>query len=113
MRDVKLSALCAGVVAAGIWMIPAAGFAEPPAAPSTPAPATQPHQVVPEKMDPGMSGSSSGSLSHRLDQSGGVIRPPAGVDPGLDQAPPALGQHSMPVIPPPGTPGGNPEIKPK
>jgi hypothetical protein len=52
-------------------------------------------------------------LSHQLNRSGGVIHPPANIDPGLTQPAPEIGPHSMPVIPPPGTPGGNPDIKPK
>ena len=54
----------------------------------------------------------SGTLSSDLNRSGGVITPPAGVDPDIKQTPPATGA-TMPVIPPPGTPGGNPAVKPK
>ncbi len=53
-----------------------------------------------------------GSLSTDLSRSGGVIAPPAGVDPEIKQTPPPTGS-TMPVIPPPGTPGGNPAVKPK
>ena len=52
-------------------------------------------------------------MSHQLNRSGGVIYPPDNVDPGLTQPAPDLGPHSMPVIPPSGTPGGNPDVKPK
>jgi hypothetical protein len=41
-----------------------------------------------------------------------VITPPGGVDSEMNQTPPATGS-TMPVIPPPGTPGGNPAVKPK
>jgi len=54
----------------------------------------------------------SGSTSSELSRSGGVIKPPAQVDPAMKQSPPLSGDR-MPVIPPPGTPGGNPSIKPK
>jgi hypothetical protein len=54
----------------------------------------------------------SGSLSSDLNRSGGVIAPPSGVDPEIKQTPPPTGAK-MPVIPPPGTPGGNPAVKPK
>jgi hypothetical protein len=50
-------------------------------------------------------------LSDRLADSKGVICPPAGVDPGIT-APP-VGGGRVPVIPPPGTPGGDPNIQPK
>jgi hypothetical protein len=51
------------------------------------------------------------TLSDRLSQSKGVICPPAGVDPGIS-VPPSGGGRT-PVIPPPGTPGGDPSIQPK
>ena len=75
--------------------------------------ADQPPQKVPEADTPARSGSSTEPLSDKLDRSGGVIRPPVAVDPGMTQAPPAAGPHSTPVIPPPGTPGGKPGVEPK
>lgn len=54
----------------------------------------------------------SGTSSSDLNRSGGVIAPPAGIDPEIKQTPPATGS-TMPIIPPPGTPGGNPAVKPK
>jgi hypothetical protein len=54
------------------------------------------------------------SLGERLDRSDGVIRPPEGVAPDMRVPPkdPAAGS-TMPVIPPPGTPGGDPTLQPK
>jgi hypothetical protein len=54
----------------------------------------------------------SGTGSSDLNRSGGVIKPPANVDPEMKRTPPPSGAR-MPVIPPPGTPGGNPAVKPK
>jgi hypothetical protein len=54
----------------------------------------------------------TGTSSSDLNRSGGVITPPTGVDPEIKQTPPATGS-TMPIIPPPGTPGGNPTVKPK
>ena len=68
-------------------------------------PAEQPNQPV----EPPAIGSSSSDLG----RSGGVIRPPADVDPQMKQMPPSSSGDRMPVIPPPGTPGGNPSAKPK
>ena len=51
------------------------------------------------------------SLSDQLAESKGVICPPAGVDPAMRQPPPQGG--AMKVIPPPGSPGGDPSIQPK
>jgi len=55
---------------------------------------------------------SSGGLSTQLGQSGGVIQPPANVDPEIEKTPPDT-SGKMLVIPPPGEPGGNPTVKPK
>jgi len=60
----------------------------------------------------GTSAAPSGSLSDELSRSGGVVRPPATGDQGVVE-PPKAGSQSTPVIPPPGTPGGNQEIQPK
>jgi hypothetical protein len=50
------------------------------------------------------------NLSDKLAQSNGVICPP-NVDPGMKAPTPNAGK--MPVIPPPGSPGGNPRVQPK
>lgn len=55
---------------------------------------------------------SGSSLSHALSQSGGVIHPPPSADRNI-VPPPNQAQGSTPVIPPPGTPGGNPLVQPK
>jgi hypothetical protein len=52
-----------------------------------------------------------GNLSDKLARSGGVICPPEHVDPEIKQPTPPGG--AMPVIPPPGSPGGDPSIQPK
>ena len=56
-------------------------------------------------------GKSSEPLSDRLAQSKGVICPPTGVDPQMQVPPPGGGR--LKVIPPPGTPGGDPNVQPK
>ena len=53
------------------------------------------------------------TLSERLDRNSGVIHPPAGTDPGIAVPAPDPNPGSTPVIPPPGTPGGNPHLQPK
>ncbi len=50
------------------------------------------------------------TLSSKLAQSGGVICPPA-IDPEIKAPTPEAGR--TPVIPPPGAPGGNPQVQPK
>ena len=51
------------------------------------------------------------NLSDQLAQSRGIICPPAGIDPEIKVTPPDGGR--MPVIAPPGSPGGNQAIQPK
>jgi hypothetical protein len=60
---------------------------------------------------PTVGGRSSEPLSDKLAQSKGVICPPAGVDREMQVTPPSGGQ--LRVIPPPGTPGGDPNVQPK
>jgi len=60
---------------------------------------------------PTVGGRSSEPLSDKLAQSKGVICPPAGVDREMQVAPPSGGR--LKVIPPPGTPGGDPNVQPK
>ena len=50
-------------------------------------------------------------LGDKLAKSDGVLCPPAGVDPGNARADARTG--NTPVIPPPGSPGGDPTIRPK
>jgi hypothetical protein len=55
---------------------------------------------------------SSDNLSQKLNNSNGVISPPAQVDPGMKVKPPT-DAGSMRIIPPPGSPGGDPNVQPK
>jgi hypothetical protein len=50
-------------------------------------------------------------LGDKLARSDGVLCPPAGVDPQMHAPTPDTG--NTPVIPPPGSPGGNPDVRPK
>jgi hypothetical protein len=43
----------------------------------------------------------------------GVVVPTKPVDPGIHAPHPPASQFPTPVIPPPGTPGGNPDVIPK
>ena len=74
-------------------------------------PQTPSRQTVPEATSPGSGGGSAEPLSDKLDRQGGVIRPPGGIDSEMTQTPPATGK--MPVIRPPGTPGGERGVEPK
>ena len=76
----------------------------------------RPNTTIPEKIQPqenGTTGSGehSESLSDKLDRSDGVLSPPADVDPGLARPAPDVGTTR--IIPPPGSPGGDPTVRPK
>jgi hypothetical protein len=60
---------------------------------------------------PTIGGGSSAPLSDKLAQSKGVICPPAGVDREMQVTPPNGGR--LKVVPPPGTPGGDPDVQPR
>ncbi len=51
------------------------------------------------------------SLSDKLAQSDGVLCPPRNVDPDIRTPAPDVG--NTPVIPPPGSPGGDQSVRPK
>jgi hypothetical protein len=71
--------------------------------------APDPRTTIPEKIAPQSGGD---DLSEKLDRSGGIIPPPADPGPGIEVAPPEPAPD-MPVIRPPGSPGGDPDVQPK
>jgi hypothetical protein len=68
---------------------------------------TQP--VDPKACSDAARNSPNQTLSDKLDQTNGVICPP-NVDPAIKAPTPNAG--NMPVIPPPGSPGGDPTVQP-
>ena len=74
-----------------------------------------PMQPVPPKGTVAPEGPTTGQsrepLGDRLARSDGVLCPPAGVDPEIRAPAPDTG--NTPVIPPPGSPGGDPNVRPK
>lgn len=103
--------LAAVVLALGA--VTAAAQTRPPVPDTAPPPTAEPRPVQPVPGSGSSTAEQSGSLSDQLSRSGGVIQPPAAVDPGMRQTPPNPGPNSMPVVPPVGTPENNPQIKPK
>ncbi|MBV9235071.1 MAG: hypothetical protein JOZ94_04500 [Xanthobacteraceae bacterium] len=77
--------------------------------------AAQPHPVTPDQNAPtqfdAQAPSRDQNLSERLDRSDGVIRP-RNVDPEMHVPPPATADK-MPVVPAPGSSGGDLTVKPK
>ena len=100
-------------------------FAQAPPSPSAPTPQTvPPAQTRPQDCAPisgarpdtaapngQTTGQSREPLGDKLAQSDGVLCPPAGVDPEMRAPTPDAGV--TPVIPPPGSPGGDPSVRPK
>jgi hypothetical protein len=86
----------------------AAAFVVPAAA--QPRPNTMPEENAPTQFDSQVP-SRSQNLSERLDRSDGVIRP-RNVDPEMHVPPPAT-SDKMPIVPAPGTSGGDPTLNPK
>ena len=114
------------IILAGL-LIAASGsaIAQAPPAPATPlqhtAPPSSQHtadctpQDRPNRAtapDGVTTGQSREPLGDRLAKSDGVLCPPSGVDPEM-HAPAPSTDGAMPVIPPPGSPGGDPTVKPK
>jgi hypothetical protein len=75
------------------------------------APVAPPDRNCPPETRQNTPGADTGtSLSDKLAESRGVICPP-GIDPAMAHRPPAEG--TIKVVPPPGSPGGDPKVLPK
>jgi hypothetical protein len=74
-----------------------------------------PTESMPREGSIGPQGTTTGQrseqLGDKLAKSDGVLCPPAGVDPQMHAPTPDAG--NTPVIPPPGSPGGDPTVRPK
>ena len=106
------------------FLIAACGTAAAQAPPASPSPRVTPPataggngcapmQPAPHAgtAAPETTGQSRQPLGEKLAQSDGVLCPPTGVDPEIRAPTPDTG--NTPVIPPPGSPGGDPSIRPK
>jgi hypothetical protein len=109
-----------------LMAVPGLAIAQAPPAPTTPpaqtappAPARStncsPMQQLPYPGTSAPEGTTTGQrtepLGDKLARSDGVLCPPAGVDPEIRAPTPEGG--NTPVIPPPGSPGGDPSVRPK
>lgn len=102
------TSICALVV---LGMITPVMAQSPP--PSTPAPKTPPSRI-PEKVGPPLNTppAPEDEGHQNLKRENGVIKPQKNLDPEMTIKPPDTGART-PVIPPPGTPGGDKSIQPK
>ena len=95
------------------------GMAISVAAAQTPAPPRDPNMPDPknvpaEKIAPPLSTNATGqTLSEKLEKSEGVITPPPTGDSDIRVPAPVPNPGTTPVIPPPGEPGGKPNVHPK
>jgi len=106
--------LAAVLIAVGFSTAAPAQTPVQPRDPNMPAPQnTIPEKIRPEEPSTTGSTGSGGTLSEKLEQSDGVIRPPTDVDPEMRVPAPVPNPGTTPVIPPPGSPGGNPTVDPK
>jgi len=117
-REIRLIRLAA--VAAAILSPTLAAAQAPPTAKSQTAPSTEQRDPKSCAQAPSTVGSSGDlkvvkpantTLSDQLARSDGVICPPDKVDPDIKAPTPEGG--AMPVIPPPGSPGGDQSVHPK
>jgi hypothetical protein len=93
------------------FIVFAAAAAAQDRAPETVDPkACAPGERLPAPRDGAVTTGSAENLSDKLARTDGVICPP-NVDPGIKAPTPDAGR--TPVIPPPGSPGGDPTVRPK
>jgi hypothetical protein len=116
-RIVRLALFSAIVMAPTIAVAQAPPATKPPIAPKTEqldpkacAPSDT-QSTVGQGGDLQLQQKNGGDLSDRLARSDGVICPPDRVDSEIRAPTPPGG--AMPVIPPPGSPGGDQSVKPK
>ncbi len=117
-RHIRHFSLAASIA---VILLPAVAIAQqPPTAKQQIAPQTERHDdpraCAHERATVGQSGvdvqkQPGQTLSDKLAKSGGVICPPSGVDSEIKAPTPQGG--TMHVIPPPGSPGGDPNVQPK
>ena len=118
MRTISNIILASLVIAAS-----GSAVAQAPPAPATPPQATAPPSPqraagcapsdrLTTTPDGTTTGQSREPLGDKLAKSDGVLCPPSGVDPDM-HAPAPSTDGAMPVIPPPGSPGGDPTVRPK
>lgn len=103
--------------AAVLVIVAGVGTLHPLAARAQSTPTGSPSKLAQGECAPGSraptlgENNSTRNLSDRLAESKGVICPPHDVDPQMNAPPPAEG--NTPVIPPPGAPGGQPNVRPR
>lgn len=119
MGSILRHGIAGWALAAGVFLIApaAAQMSSPKAPPEVPADKAPQKAPSAEHRDPkacaprAETTGQDKALSDKLAQTDGVICPPGGIDPDIKMPAPETGK--TPVIPPPGSPGGDPTIRPK
>jgi len=119
MKTMRTAKTAASTAALAFWLMTAAALAQrpsPPARPENAPPSSDQNACLTELVPKDDSkletrGQGGDTLSEKLSKSDGVICPPRGVDSEIT-LPPA-GGGLTPIIPAPGTPGGDPTVRPK
>jgi hypothetical protein len=93
------------MTAAALAIMFAGSLAGPAAAQAPPS------SQIPEKIEPPLSPAPKNGGKEEFKREDGVVRPPSDIDPGMETKPRDGGR--TPVIPPPGTPGGDENVQPK
>ena len=97
------------LVVACVLGLPASALAQT----SSPATNCAPTEAKPNDLNGlNTTGRSDKPLTEKLAESGGVLCPPPAVDSDIRVPTPGTGSK-MPVVPPPGSPGGDPSVRPK
>jgi hypothetical protein len=111
---------CALMAASGVASAQAPPVPATPPAPTAPPAVARANDCAPTQPVPprgtvapegGTTGQRAEPLGDKLARSDGVLCPPPGVDPEIRAPTPDAG--NTPVIPPPGSPGGDPTVRPK
>jgi len=108
------------LICASVFSVASAAAQAPPTAVTPLSPTAVAGDCTPTKPAPrrgtiapegSTTGQASDPLSDQLAKSDGVLCPPSDIDPQMRAPAPEAG--NTPVIPPPGSPGGNPNVRPK
>ncbi len=97
--------------AAAVAMLALPALAQRPAPQVQPEAPPQAPETPPQGGGPTGNDIIEGPVAPRIPR--GVIEPPMQVDPGIQTTVPEPRPGTTPVIPPPGTPGGDPTIVPR
>ncbi len=110
-RDVRIGGAALAAIVGSVVAAAAQALLPPPNAPKSDIEGQQDPRQDPRST--GAVGQSPQTLSEELESTGGVIRPPTDIAPDMGARAPDPNPGTTGVIPPPGTPGGDPTVDPK